>query len=226
MKSVCSNCKSATNHSVLNETVINVDDEINQWWEIHKYQIIKCLGCDSISFRKLYNDIAQNQGSEYVDEDPWTQKVFPKRTLHSLVIRNVFNTPQNVKNIYRETIEAFNNGQFVLCSGGLRSIIEGICKERGIVSGSVDNGKGGIKISKNLDGKIEGLNARGFLTLSNSNILHELRFLGNEALHDLTSPSMEELKLAIDIIEHTLIQIYELESKAVKLKTEIAKRKK
>ena len=225
MKSICSNCKRGTNHKVLNENSVNLHDD-EGWWEDHKYQIIQCQGCDSISFRKLYNDIAQDQGAEYAGQDPWTQELYPKRTLQSLSIRNLLNTPQNIKKIYRETIDAFNNGLSILCSGGLRAIIEGVCMDRGIQKGEVDDGKGGKRISKNLDGKIEALATGGFLTLGNAKILHELRFLGNEALHELSSPSSAELKMAIDIIEHTLDNLYELQHKAKRLKAEIAKRKK
>lgn len=226
MKSVCSICRRDTNHKVVNEKKLDFHNPEDGWWEEHKYQIVQCQGCDTISFRKLYNDIAQDHGSEYSGIDPWTQELYPKRSLQSLNIRNLLNTPQNVKKIYRETIDAFNNGQTILCSAGLRAIIEGICKDRGIDNGEVNDGKSGKRISKNLDGKIEGLASNGFLTKGNSEILHELRFLGNEALHELSSPSSEELKMAIDILEHTLDNIYELQHKAANLKAEIAKRKK
>jgi len=224
MKSICSTCRRATNHEILSEKVYYYSEE-SGWWEDHKYQIIQCKGCDTISFRRLYNDAASFGGVED-GTDPWIQELYPKRTLKSLPIKNLLNTPQNIKNIYRETIDAFNNGQSILCSGGLRAIIEGVCKQRGITKGKVDDGNGGNKISTRLDGKIEALASNGFLTKENANILHELRFLGNAALHELSSPSNSELKMAIEIIEHTLDNLYEFEHKAKELRKEIAKRKK
>ncbi len=224
MKSICSTCKRETNHEILSEEKVYYREE-SGWWEENKYQIIKCKGCDTISFRKLSTDAASGGGVEY-GFDPWTQELFPKRTLQSLPIKNLLNTPQNIKNIYRETIDAFNNGQFILCSGGLRAIIEGVCKQRGISRGEVDNGKGGTRVSTKLDGKIEALASNGYLTKDNANILHELRFIGNAALHELSSPSNNELKMAIEIIEHTLDNLYEFEHKAIELRKEIAKSKK
>ncbi|NJB72920.1 hypothetical protein GGR42_003418 [Saonia flava] len=224
MKSICSTCKRETNHEILSEEKYNYSEETG-WWEDHRYQIIQCKGCDTISFRKLYSDAASGGAIEH-GINPWTQELFPKRTLTSLPIKNLLNTPQNIKKIYRETIDAFNNGQSILCSGGLRAIIEGVCKQRGISKGEVDNGKGGKKMSNGLDGKIEALASNGFLTQENANILHELRFLGNAALHELSSPSNNELKMAIEIIEHTLDNLYEFEHKAKELRKEIAKRKK
>lgn len=224
MKSICSNCKRDTNQKVICEKKVTYNEE-SGWWDITKYQIIECKGCDSISFRKLYDDVAQSQGADYGLET-WTQELFPKRSINTIHIKSLHNTPTNVKNMYRETIDAFNNNQHILCSAGMRSIIEGVCKERGIEKGEVDDGKGGKKYSRKLDGKIEALASNGFLTKDKANILHELRFLGNEALHELTSPSSDELKIGIEIIEHTLDNLYEFEHKAKKLRAEIAKRKK
>lgn len=223
MKSVCSVCRGYTNQKVLAEEIVD-NSEKDGWWETHKYQIIKCEGCDTLSFRKLYNDVQQSQYSDYGES--WTQEVFPKRTLTSLPIKTLLTTPSNIIKIYRETIDAFNNDQSILCAAGLRAIIEGICNDKSIAGGDCMTTEGKKVFSKNLNGKIEGLFAHGFLTKSNSEILHELRFLGNEAVHELASPASNELKLAIDIIEHTIDNVYELNHKAKRLKAEIAKRSK
>lgn len=123
-------------------------------------------------------------------------------------------------------IDAFNNDQSILCAAGLRAIIEGICLDKNIAGGECLNSSGKVAFSNNLNGKIEGLHAHGFLTKTNSEMLHDLRFLGNEALHELASPSSGELKLAIEIIQHTIDNVYELHHKAKRLKAEIAKRSK
>lgn len=70
-----------------------------------------------------------------------------------------------------------------------------------------------------LDGKINGLQERGLITKSQQCALHELRFLGNKALHDLDIPSKNELEIAFEIIEHLLLEIYELPIKTSELKT-------
>jgi len=206
---------------VLFEKEIQSGDE--EWWDDDKYQIIQCQGCDTISYRTLHNDIQQNQYADY--DEPWTQVVYPIRDVESLPLLPLLNTPNNIKKIYRETIDAFNNNLNILCSAGLRSIIEGICVDRDVKDGEITNEKGEKRKSKHLDGKIEGLYSNGYLTKTNANILHELRFLGNEALHELTSPSDEELKIAIGIIEHTVENIYEIQHAAKKLRFEKAKRK-
>jgi hypothetical protein len=77
-----------------------------------------------------------------------------------------------------------------------------------------------------LQGKISGLCEKRILTVRNSEILHEHRYLGNEAVHELSQPSIDELKLAIEILEHTIDSLYEIPEKAIELQKRKARRKK
>lgn len=45
--------------------------------------------------------------------------------------------------------------------------------------------------------------------------LHKLWFMGNEALHKLDIPE-DELKVAIDILEHAIVSICEIDRKRMK----------
>jgi len=47
--------------------------------------------------------------------------------------------------------------------------------------------------------------------------LHSIRFLGNEAAHELIAPTYHELSLAIEICEDLLNFLYELDYKATSL---------
>ena len=139
------------------------------------------------------------------------------------------NVPPILRRIHRETIDAFNGECFTLCAAGLRGLVEGICAVQSVADGPVAipvAGGGSQTVRKgNLEGKIAGLCEKGILTKSSAETLHEHRFLGNEAVHELAQPSHEELKLAIEIIEHTLDQLYEIPEKAVTLKEQRARRK-
>ena len=64
------------------------------------------------------------------------------------------------------------------------------------------------------------------LTQPSAQTLHEHRYLGNSAVHELARPSTDELKLAVEIVEHVLEQLYELPEKAAELHRAIARRKK
>jgi len=223
LKVFCVQCKRETNHKVLHETKKTFNNE--EIWAEGTWQIVECSGCEDITFREVW------ENSE--DVDPYEGypveniKLYPIRSKDTLPIKTFYNVPYKVRNIYREMIDAFNNGMLILCSGGLRATIEGICNEEGIVDGPVEIEKKGVKstIRKNdLRGRIGGLFEKGLLTKQHAEILHEHRFLGNEALHALDQPTKEELKIAIEIIEHTLDNIYELSEKVSDLRYNKQKR--
>ena len=223
IKVLCSRCERETNHIVLQSFDTTGSEEVGPYtidWS-NKYQIIQCQGCDTFSFRHLYWDSEDHET---------TEKLYPKRSDRSLSVRAFLNVPSTLRRIYRETVECFNYETYTLCATGLRAIVEGICADQGITDGPVEVAmKGGstkIVTKDNLQAKIAGLREKGILTKQDSEILHEHRYLGNEAVHDLSQPSSDELRRAIEIIEHTLETLYEIPEKAEELRHKKAKRKK
>ena len=225
LKIQCTACNRSTRHLVLQSVDTSGSELIEQKFEISwadLYQIVQCQGCETISFRNL------SWFSE--DEDSPTERLYPKRSKNSLPTKNYFNVSSSLRRIHREIIESFNNEVYTLCAAGLRSIVEGICEDQGIIDGPITvtkkDGSSKVEQKENLQGKISGLCEKGILTRENSEILHEHRFLGNEAVHQLSQPSPEELTLAIEIIEHTLDALYEIPQKAQELKHRKAIRQK
>ena len=95
--------------------------------------------------------------------------------------------------------------------------MEGICAATGVKKGTVEKEKKGTMVkqqSTSLDGKISGLREKGHLTKNNAEVLHAHRCLGNDALHELQMPSVDELRLGIEIVEHVLVELYEIQDKA------------
>ena len=76
----------------------------------------------------------------------------------------------------------------------------------------------GKEITKrNLEGKIHGMLQSGIINNQEFNALHELRFLGNDAVHQLEIPTVSDIGNALDIIEHLIEDIYEIPLKSRKL---------
>jgi hypothetical protein len=48
-------------------------------------------------------------------------------------------------------------------------------------------------------------------------ILHDLRFMGNKAAHEVKAHSTQELNLAFDVVEHLLKTVYILPEQAKRL---------
>lgn len=235
---LCPKCKRRNKHEIIEavtrETVDHENNEFdvisesygNSYRETSIFQIIECRGCGTISYKQFKISTTNDGGPIKSDE-----KLYPMRDITSIDFKDFGpKIPEKIKVLYREVILSFNNKLGVLCAAGIRAIIEGICNEKNIEGGNInrkDKGtglpktdpEGNLKLeySKNLDGKIEGLSEKGYITKNYASTLHDLRFLGNKAVHQLDKPNDEFLKLAIDIVEHTLSSIYEIEIKAQKL---------
>jgi hypothetical protein len=184
------------------------------------WQILQCRGCDEVVFREEWEDSESIQPSGALIA---SEKFYPPRSQDYIPIKYIYGAPKNIARIYRESVDAYNNDLYTLCSAGLRAVIEGICGEENIKSGSVlqkqkDGTRKPIK-KRNLEGKIAGLHEKGLLTKSHAAILHQHRYLGNDALHGLDCPTRDELQLAIEIIEHTLMNIYEIKVKGERLRS-------
>ncbi|PAD71163.1 DUF4145 domain-containing protein [Paenibacillus campinasensis] len=166
------------------------------------WQIIQCQGCGEVSFREMWitsEDINPNGEAEPV------VTLYPNRDKDNLLAKDFVVLPSKLRKIYKEVIESYNSNLFILCATGLRSIVEGICHSAGIEG-------------KNLQLKIEGLHTKGYLTQKHATILHEHRYMGNSAVHELDIPTKEELFIAIRIIEHTIENLYEIEDQVDELR--------
>jgi hypothetical protein len=220
LKVFCNACKRKTRHEVLCEKSENWGDDDEGIWGQADYQIIQC-GCDIISFRRC------DFGSEYydlnLDEMVEKETLYPLRGENHVAIKTYWNVPNDLRNIYKETVEAYNNNLLLLAGVGVRTTVECICTQLSITKGSVERFKDDkkiekvIKVSKDLDGKIAGLAEKGFLTIAESKILNNHRFLGNDSAHEILIPTQAEIKLAIEIIEHVFDTIFELEIKSQQL---------
>lgn len=213
---LCGSCNRSTRHEIKcsYDQIGNEYDRIAGWsvdWS-NRYQIIQCQGCETISFRHT------NWCSEVVDfdYDGTSEELYPKRTKNELPRRDFHQVPHKILSLYREAISCFNFGGALLCAAGLRSIVEAICADQNVEDGPVMVGEGDaseLKRRRTLEGKIAGLHERRILDEQSMKTLHEHRYLGNSALHELSRPTEEMLRLAIEIIEHMLHHLYEIPAK-------------
>lgn len=220
---LCLECKRTTRHLVS----VSLDKDGSAWnryqgWDVswsEHYQILECQGCSTVSFRHS-SWFSENQGP---GEDGTIERLYPLRKESSLIARPFQNVPTALGRIYSESVDCFNSESNTLCAAGLRALVEGICSEQGISDGPVEvPAKGGgtqIVRRGDLSGRIAGLHERGLLTKSSADTLHEHRYLGNSAVHELARPADAELKLAVEILEHTLDALYEMPEKAAQLRS-------
>jgi hypothetical protein len=123
----------------------------------------------------------------------------PKRTSSSRPSKHFVNLPEKLNTLYSEVVKSNNEELHLLCAAGLRSLLEGVCAGKGIRGA-------------NLEEKIEGM--KSLLPESIVKNLHEFRFMGNSAVHELEAPNSFELSTALDVIEDILNFFYALDYKA------------
>ena len=239
-KAFCAACKSETNHTVAQSVDTTGSEVIHYGLEEHdsdsidwsdQYQIIQCLGCDTFSFRhKNYFSEAQDYFGPDDYNDGTTTLLYPQRSKDIVNAKDFYNAPKNVRAMYKEVVSCFNSDSPLMCAAGLRATIEGLCAEHSVTDGPVEEKKADgtvqVKRKDNLEGKISGLHEKGILTKTNADILHEHRYMGNSAVHELSRPAEEDLRLAIEIVEHVLDSLYEIPEKADVLRANRAKKRK
>jgi hypothetical protein len=91
-KVFCNTCKLKSNHSILKQEDRKVDDEDSGIIFFDTWQIIKCMGCETVSFCHSYYD------SDFLDE---TVNLYPLRSEDSHLIKPYYNVPKTVRSIYR-----------------------------------------------------------------------------------------------------------------------------
>ncbi|HST09741.1 MAG TPA: DUF4145 domain-containing protein [Terriglobales bacterium] len=174
-KIYCNHCRRVTNHQLAGEHCFGEGDREFDEYEEYIYRLWICAGCE----RGTLESGNAFLGGEYGEvnefgEARWTREYYPKRSHQDLAAKFFIKLKPKLAKIYRETIACYNGGALVLCSAGLRALLEGVCDDK--------RAKG-----RNLRDKINSLQR----LLPNKNIiknLHHFRFTGNQAVHQLEAP--------------------------------------
>ena len=190
----CENCKKETWHEIAKEHQQSCFDDDIRYDKIFEAQILRCCGCDCLSFRLLEHPFDCETNGKTVEY------LYPERRLKRE--RKYFRSlPDSIKQIYHETVTAEDYGLYILTAVGIRAILEAIIADK----------KDKISLSKgsSLGSRIDQLeHLLGEQVLST---LHDFRFLGNKAVHSLKAPTSLELHRALVVIEYIMSFFYGLE---------------
>ncbi|KIA85658.1 DUF4145 domain-containing protein [Flavobacterium sp. AED] len=194
-KYFCRNCKGLRNHQEIFKLKTKGDEGYGSFQWVEDYSIIKCMGCETVSFLKMYGDTSMIESDIHGNPDYFYENIiYPPYLEKSYEIGYKRYLPLSIRSIYSETISALKADLLILTAGGLRAIIEALCNH--------------LKIRKdNLEERIDLLHKKGHLTLSESQRLHSVRFLGNDALHEMEKPKKEHLYILLDIVNHLLTNL-------------------
>jgi hypothetical protein len=184
LSSSCASCGQETWHSILHH---HVESEFEYRTDT-AYQIVKCCGCHTVSFRKAIIDY---EASYPISEDEWDipQDVvcYPSVLKGHRELQDVWELPNTVRIIYNQSIQAIKEDSNILAGIGLRATIEAICNDL-LIEG------------KTLDKRIDTLEKRGLISKKDSERLHAIRFMGNDAAHEIKKVDLKNLLIALRII--------------------------
>ncbi|MFC1609156.1 DUF4145 domain-containing protein [Patescibacteria group bacterium] len=207
VKILCKRCNIETNHAVEWEKLIRWGNEDIQGEDRH--QILLCKGCESVTYVVISTD--SDSRDPYTGEFYESYKYYPNRRPGMISsVNEAWKIPQKVRGVYMETINAYNDKQSILCSMGVRCIVEAICLDKGIKKG-------------NLELKINKLKGKGLITQLLSDGLHQIRFIGNDGAHDINASSEADLRIAMDLINNLIIECYLSPDKVSSLKARKSK---
>lgn len=196
LKCYCRNCKGERNHISLFSKIVADEEPDYNYFSRTDYQVIQCAGCETVSFLKIFGDSDMYSTDDYTYGEYFTvSTVYPLYLEDAEELKDQHHLPDQIRQIYSDTIKAFTIGAFILTAGGLRAIIEAVCKHEKMSTG-------------NLIDKINSLHQNGKLTVNEANRLHSIRFLGNDALHEMAPPTKEQLLLLLNIVNHLLANLF------------------
>ena len=190
----CNTCNAETLHKVLVEIekifyIVSDTEEVEQ--ELTSWRIIECQGCKTMSLAESAYPIPLPE-PEFLIQSAYYP---PRKKRYALSAKEIHELPILIRHIYTELKDAFGSNLLILAGAGLRTLLEAVCN---------DKGAGGSKLSE----KIDSLANMDLLTKNDAALLHRIRNIGNEAVHESKKHDKNLLKRAIRITENLLYKIY------------------
>jgi hypothetical protein len=106
-----------------------------------------------------------------------------------------------IQKVYKQSVAAYAGDSRIIASMGLRATIEAVCTHLSISGTSLEK-------------RIDSLFKNGHISSSDKKRLHGIRFLGNDAAHDIREPGTNEFRIALEIIEHLISSVFILNQRA------------
>ncbi|MEM5341600.1 DUF4145 domain-containing protein [Paraburkholderia azotifigens] len=196
--SACSSCDRDTKHTVLHSK----SESESEYRVETSYQIVECCGCGNVSFRRVVEDFEQGYQDE---EGEWVHPadivIYPGFLKGHKGLTDIHVVPVTIRSVYEQTLLAISHASSILAGIGLRAIIEAICNERKVTG-------------RNLENRIDRLAKDGLISVREAERLHAIRFVGNDAAHEIHSPRSQQLLVALRIVENLITNVYLLDDAA------------
>jgi hypothetical protein len=213
----CRRCKSRTNHFTLEGETIRWQDPDDPYIEgLNKYDIIKCVGCEEVSFRltKYNSEEVDDQGrpAPEIKYYPPLALVRPPRWLDKVEgkLRPKYRV---LTRLLRQALFAFDENLYELAVMGLRACLDIIITKK-----VGDNGTFQEKLHKAF--------AAGLISKNDIKRLGIYFQLGSASIHRGFSPSSEQTKYFLEVIQTLFENLILSNEKSRLVEKQIPKRRK
>lgn len=194
-KAYCRTCATQTHHRVITMKTVSPPEEVDYNCNM-QHMLIECMGCDEVSYLYEFHDFeSYYEGGYGSDGYNIDRKQYPRAIEGHKELDGIYVLPGLIKKIYGETIDAISVQSYTLGSIGLRAIIEAICNDKKVAG-------------KSLLTRIKKMAIMGLVSKADAERLHGIRFLGNDAAHEIKEAKAKAVLLALDIVEHILKSVY------------------
>lgn len=199
-KIFCNTCKTSTNHVLRGRYAVRRHD----YWDDdesvmhgYRYSLWSCAGCDEAT---LQWELGCDETDAGFGEELINEGYLPTRQ-RDLILPKVFkNLSPELSQLYKEIVTCFNENCLLLCTIGLRALIEGVCNDKGLKD---------RKLEKNIEELTKLLPSLNMIEA-----LHALRLFGNDAAHRLEALTRGDAITAIEVMEHLLSHFYDMDYRA------------
>lgn len=202
----CNTCGLETNHNLKsdhNNDHYEIENEGTSmehlvFYEKTKYGFYICLGCDTAIIEEQYHCSGMYDPSN--DGNVYSTSHHPKRaTKKNRKAKRFIFIDNKLREIYKEIIQSYNQDLRIICSIGIRALLEGICIQEKIK----DTDAYGLKKKINL------LKNKNNIPTSIIDALMHLKLIGDNAAHSLNKADRKNISSSIDILEALLTNLYE-----------------
>ncbi len=200
----CNICNTVTDHLLRARYSTPRIESLNEDYpdpvrHAHRYSLWSCGGCKEPTL--------EIQGASKDSDSEWagaSGEYYPRRFEDSIQPQFFKNLNNELGRLYKEIVTCFNEDCLLLCTIGLRALIEGVCNDKGFKDRKLEN---------NIEELTKLLPSPNMIEA-----LHALRLFGNDAAHRQEALTRDNAREAIRVMEHLLNHFYDMDYRASQVK--------
>lgn len=193
-RSHCNYCLKETKHRLLHSVVQNFDDEENFVYGATEYQMLECLGCESVTFREVSTssedrDEEGNLSESFTYYPPRTERPEPSW------INDLWRQNETLRDLLKEIYVAFHADARTLAAAGIRTLIDATMTAK-------------VKDQGSFLQTLRQFEKAGFIAQRQVDVLKDTIDAGSASAHRAFTPRRSDLRILLDIAENLIENVF------------------